>query len=229
MNVALDLRSLLRSKIPDPIRLQKSLQQVGIPRPVRDRIVVGTKRMLAPGEESRRIRLATQLNPPHSVDLDSFMLSGSGILDSSSLPSARPAALDAQKFFSELKDLNRITKPEGHRKAQFLIQIVGDDELLSRPKIAEFVLCDELVSLATHYLGQVPVLSSVCLLWSPPNETVAESQFYHYDGEDRSQLKIILNVNDVDVDTGPFTFMSAQHSANVARTRRHSVTLKVPE
>ncbi len=69
------------------------------------------------------------------------------------------------------------------------------------------------------------MLSRADLWWSPPNESKAESQLYHYDGEDKSQLKIILNVGDVDENTGPFTFLTAVASEQVGKTRRHSARL----
>lgn len=92
-------------------------------------------------------------------------------------------------------------------------------------EVCDFILHDEIVSAATHYLDEVPVLSAIKLWWSPPNETCEESQLYHYDGEDKTQLKIFLHVSDVGTDCGPFTYVPADLSDRVTSTRRHSARL----
>ncbi len=203
----------------DSIRIQKGLQKVGLPRGMRDRVVSGAKRMKAPGEEDRRIKFLARVPKPTIADLETFKPAGAGFLDTRALPEAAAATKDAQALLAELNDLGRIAKPEKQRKRDFLVQLAGDAELLARPKIADFVLSDEILSLASHYLGQVPLLSRFDLWWSPVNDSLAESQFYHYDGEDETQLKVILYVNDVNADTGPFTLLSAQNSEKVRSTK----------
>jgi hypothetical protein len=73
------------------------------------------------------------------------------------------------------------------------------------------------VDLATAYMGAVPVLSSARLWWTPPNDSVQQSQLYHSDGEDDRQLKFFFNLFDVTEDAGPLTFLPADVSAQVRR------------
>ncbi|MEM8686043.1 MAG: hypothetical protein AAGF81_01850 [Pseudomonadota bacterium] len=218
-------RTLLHKPMADPVRLQKSLQRIGIPRSLRDGIVVGTKSVLAPGEQEKRKRRVAEVAPPKSTPIDTFRSDGAAILASDLVPGAREAAKAMGGLFDSLKDAGRVVKPTGHRKADFLVRLAGDEEVMALEPVCNFVLSDELIGLASHYFGQVPVLSRVDFWWSPPNDSKAESQMYHYDGEDKSQLKVILNVVDVDENTGPFTFLTAPASSKIAKTRRHSARL----
>ncbi len=207
------------SKSVSAVGLQRGLQKIGVPRGLRDRVVVGTKRMMAPGEEVRRTHFLKQIRRPACVDLSSFKTAGAGLLDRSAVPEAEAATQDAQAYLAELKEMGRIEKPANQRKRDFLVQLAGDADLMARPKIAEFVLSEEILSLASHYLGQVPLLSRFDMWWSPVNASLSESQFYHYDGEDETQLKVILYLNRVDEETGPFTLLSAQDSEKVKSTK----------
>ncbi len=220
-----DRRAWLQKPMADPVRLQKSLQRFGIPRRMRDTIVVGTKNVLAPGEEARRCEQLSQVAEPKCAEIESFRSTGAGLLDTTQMPQAQPAAAAMSRFYGQLKDDGRVSKPDGHRKANFLVRLAGDEEVMAIEPVRGFILSDELISLASHYFGQVPVLSRVDLWWSPPNESKAESQLYHYDGEDKSQLKVILNVVDVDENTGPFTFLTAGASEKIGKSRRHSARL----
>ncbi|MCP5080126.1 MAG: hypothetical protein GY948_00320 [Alphaproteobacteria bacterium] len=223
--MAIDTRALLQKPMADPVRLQKSLQKFGIPRSLRDRIVVGTKTVLAPGEEAKRKQQITKIAKPKSTAIEDFKINGSGLLASEHLPEAQPATTAMHAFYTQLDAAGRVQKPADQRKAEFLVRLASNEEIMEIKPVREFVLSDELIGLASHYFGQVPVLSRADLWWSPPNESKAESQLYHYDGEDKSQLKIILNVVDVDENTGPFTFLPAGASEKIGRNRRHSARL----
>ncbi len=207
------------AKSVDAIGIQQKLQKVGIPRGMRDRVVTGTKRLKAPGEEERRVGFLKQVPRPGCVDLEPFKVAGAGFLDAGEVPEAAAATEDAQAYLAELKDAGKVVKPVKQRKRDFLVQLAGDADLLARPKIADYVLSDEILGLASHYLGQVPLLTRFDMWWSPVNKSLSESQFYHYDGEDETQLKVILYINDVDEETGPFTLLSAQDSEKVKSTK----------
>ena len=223
--MAFDTRTLLRKPMADPIRLQKSLQKFGIPRSLRDTIVVGTKTVLAPGEEAKRKSRAEASALPKSVSMEALKREGAAILDAQHIPEAGPAARALKELYANLQQAGRVRKPDGHYKASFLVRLTGDEDVMALAPVRDFILGDELIGMACRYFDQVPILSGVGLWWSPINETMSESQLYHYDGEDKSQLKIILNVVDVDDTTGPFTFLSATASDTIATTRRHSERL----
>ncbi|MCP5082049.1 MAG: hypothetical protein GY948_10170 [Alphaproteobacteria bacterium] len=207
------------AKSVDSVRIQKRLQKVGIPRGMRDFVVTGAKRVMAPGEEERRVSYLSKVPKPRCVDFDSFKKAGAGFLDNAALPEGEAATQEAQALLAELKATGQVVKPARQRKRDFLVRLAGHAELLARPEIADFVLSDELLALASHYLGQVPVLTRFDMWWSPINDKMSESQFYHYDGEDETQLKIIVYLNDVDLENGPFTTLSAADSEKVKSTK----------
>lgn len=127
--------------------------------------------------------------------------------------------------FDEFKERDEFKKTQTRRKASFLVLLKKDEELLAEPGIAEFALSDEMPGVVSDYLGGAPVLSQIKLWWSPPTETMLESQRYHFDAEDSTQLKVFLNVNEIGADAGAFTYLPAPASAKVPQRKRASQRL----
>jgi hypothetical protein len=74
----------------------------------------------------------------------------------------------------------------------------------------------EVLRVISNYMGMVPLLYRINILYSPNNEVIeASSQFYHLDPEDVIMAKIFVFVEDVDDDTGPTTALPADRSALV--------------
>ena len=216
--------STYRSRMSwDPVKLNKRLQGLGVPRKLRDSIVVAAKHLSVPGEQEHRKTGLSATDAPGDVDVRRFVADGYVHLPDSLDHMAQLAADDLDDYFAAS------TKSTSHgagRKEQFLRALAVNGELLCRAPVRDFVLGERVLSLATHYFGEVPVLSDVRLWWSPPNDSCVESQQYHFDGEDRTQLKLFLNVRDVDEDNGPLTVIDAASSAMIARQRRRSARLE---
>ena len=76
----------------------------------------------------------------------------------------------------------------------------------------------EVLRVVSNYMGMLPVLHRINLLYSPNDEVVeASSQFFHLDPEDVVMSKIFVYVEDVDRDTGPTTALPADRSTVVRR------------
>ncbi len=90
-------------------------------------------------------------------------------------------------------------------------------ELEEIRKVADFALSKEMVQAAACYLGEMPILGDIYLLYTPVNKKKVESQLYHQDGEDYRQCKFFLAIEDVDEGKGPFTFFPANISQEAAR------------
>ena len=75
----------------------------------------------------------------------------------------------------------------------------------------DFALSDALLSLVTNYLGTIPHLNRIDLLYSVNHggEEAISSQIYHLDPEGTRQAKLFMNLRDVGPDEGPFTFIPA--------------------
>lgn len=76
----------------------------------------------------------------------------------------------------------------------------------------------EILRVVSNYMGMVPLLHRINVLYSPNNEVIeSSSQFFHLDPEDVIMTKIFVFVEDVDRDTGPTTVLPADRSSVVRR------------
>lgn len=105
-------------------------------------------------------------------------------------------------------------------KHRIVFDLLSDDEIERRPELVDFALSHALVAAATEYLGTVPVLRRIGLglsLADPAHPTPLHSQLFHLDGEDFAQLKLLVNVSDVEGADGPFTWIDASATERVLR------------
>jgi hypothetical protein len=103
------------------------------------------------------------------------------------------------------------------RKQSFLRYLLKDEDLQQHPEIVEFALSDALLGAATRYLGMVPYLSRVDLMYSLPrgsDDNIA-SQLFHLDHEGVEQVKVFIHLFDVGEREGPFTFIPADATTRI--------------
>ncbi len=115
-------------------------------------------------------------------------------------------------------------------KHRLVWDLLSDAELAARPELVEFALQQDLVDAAVAYLRTVPILRRVGLGLSSPDPAQREpmhSQRYHLDGEDFSQLKLLINVWPVGEADGPFTFASAPATERVLRRVRFDLHARI--
>jgi hypothetical protein len=109
------------------------------------------------------------------------------------------------------------------RKQSFLHYLLDDDDLRRHPELVNFALGDAMLGSATGYLGIVPHLTRVDLMYSLPRTGGAkniESQLFHLDHEGLTQIKHFIHVFDVGEHEGPFTFIPADATARIVRDVR---------
>jgi len=76
----------------------------------------------------------------------------------------------------------------------------------------------EVLRVVSNYLGMLPILHRINLLYSPNDEDVElSSQFYHLDPGDLTMMKIFVFVENVDEETGPTTALPVDRSTVVRR------------
>lgn len=104
-------------------------------------------------------------------------------------------------------------------KHGYLRNLLSNDDLRESPILVDFALSDAAMGMATRYLGTIPYLNRVDLLYSVPREDddKVSSQLFHVDPEGLSQVKFFINVFDVGDHEGPFTFIPADDTARVVR------------
>jgi hypothetical protein len=109
------------------------------------------------------------------------------------------------------------------RKQSFLRYLLDDDDLRRHPELVSFALSDAMLGSATRYLGMVPYLTRIDLMYSLPRTGGGkniESQLFHLDHEGLTQIKHFIHVFDVGEHEGPFTFIPADATARIVRDVR---------
>jgi len=108
------------------------------------------------------------------------------------------------------------------QKQSFLRYLLDDEDLRMHPEIVDLALSDGLLGAATRYLGMVPYLSRVDLMYSLPRgsgDNIA-SQLFHLDYEGVTQVKAFVHLFDVTDREGPFTFIPANATTRIVNDIR---------
>jgi len=103
------------------------------------------------------------------------------------------------------------------RKDRFLRNLLNDHDLSSNPALVDFALSDAVLGMATRYLGGVPYLCRVDIVYSlprPGGDNLA-SQLFHVDPEGLTQVKYFIHLYDVGESEGPFTFIPADETTRI--------------
>lgn len=157
--------------------------------------------------ESRRKLLQKLPVPRFKIDPDIGFYKTDSFSDFQEL---KDSILNGNKLISE----HLTTKSEKTFKKNYL-QSINYDLSLDNPFL-KLALNKELVSIASHYLGFVPILSNINLWYSPNDGSIQKgSQLYHLDWADVKQCKLFIPLQEIDEETGPTTFLSAIESNKV--------------
>jgi hypothetical protein len=132
-----------------------------------------------------------------------------------------------------IEEAGEIIRERGGRKHSaiqypFLRSLLFPGDLKKYPAFLDFVTSTELLATVIDYLGTIPVLSKV----RPPGVRFMESnvkldpdshlpprdsQLYHIDFYDSPQVYVLVLVEDVTPECGPWTFLPASTTDRVAR------------
>jgi hypothetical protein len=174
----------------------------------------------APGDALQRRSVVKDYNRQHPTSrMD--RREGFAMIDPSQLPGVDDIIGLAVALFEEKKrQLEGSTGPVNEQHAKkwaFMRSVLSNTDLYHNPQLVDFALSDGLLSLVTNYLGTVPHLNRVDLLYSVAHggEEAISSQVYHLDPEGRRQAKLFLNLRDVGPDEGPFTFIPASETSRI--------------
>lgn len=174
----------------------------------------------APGDAVQRrhaVRTYNRLHPNARMD----RRDGYAMVDAPQLPGVDtviPLALDL--FERKQRELEASTGPASElhaKKWAFMRSVLNNADLYHNPALVDFALSDGLLSLVTNYLGTIPHLNRVDLLYSVDHggPDAISSQIYHLDPEGRRQAKLFLNLRTVGPDEGPFTFIPASETMRI--------------
>lgn len=131
---------------------------------------------------------------------------------------ALPASLEfARQVFDE-RSAAAVLDDRPFRGADLLTGIRYEDA----PPFFDLALSDEILRLATDYLGEIPVLMRPRLWLTRPQKPGTElggTQLFHRGRPDarhiERQAKFLFAMSDVDDNSGPFTFLPAEVSESI--------------
>lgn len=83
--------------------------------------------------------------------------------------------------------------------------------------VLEVLKNPEYINLIRQYFGDRAYLWNIGLNFSPPSKYIVNSQKWHFDYGDTKQLHFIIYLTDVDLESGPFTFLPKNLSTKVKR------------
>lgn len=174
----------------------------------------------APGDALQRRSTVGLYNRQHPNTRMS-RADGYALVGPAQLPGVDAVIPLALELFEEKK--RRLEEADGpiseqrNKKWAFMRSLLTNTDLYEHPQLVDFALSDGLLSLVTNYLGTIPHLNRVDLLYSVAHggEDVISSQIYHLDPEGRRQAKLFLNLRDVGPDEGPFTFIPASETSRI--------------
>lgn len=84
--------------------------------------------------------------------------------------------------------------------------------------ILKLLCCKDLMFPIFQYFGEIPALMNVQLIYSPNDRVIpGTSQEYHFDGQDFKSLQVFIFCDDVSLNCGPVTVVSARDSSYIAK------------
>jgi hypothetical protein len=139
---------------------------------------------------------------------------GYAILPPYSIEGVKEVVAESMRIFeSSNKISSQVSK-------QYLRDIPIEDNLSMDSPFLKLALNPKLLSVVTQYLGVAPILREIKMRYSPNQEMMGGSQYFHTDKEDLRSIKVFIFISDADDVSGPLTALSAKASENVIRSIR---------
>jgi hypothetical protein len=120
----------------------------------------------------------------------------------------------AQKLMSE------IPKSISGQKNEFVVHATPQ-QMMEHPEIFLWGLEQRLLNIVENYLGLPVAYQGVFYRRDIANEVAIKSRLWHIDMEDRKVLKIIVYLNDVNDDTGPFQYIPHSLTSTAVRSLKY--------
>lgn len=188
-----------------------------------ERIMRAGKSVRIRRDQSRRRELASTL--PRKPELEHLLdpVRGFGLIPKGMIDRV-PAAI---AFAQQVLEKRRHERSDDGSDI-FHDHILTPSHYEEAPPIFDLALSDDVLQIASEYLGEIPVLLRILISWSPVNSSMTGSQLYHRDGQFwfQRRAKFIFAANDIDETSGPFTFLPADISERVSKNFR---TFKMPD
>jgi hypothetical protein len=109
--------------------------------------------------------------------------------------------------------------PATASRKRFLVPVQDPAAVTLDSAVMRFALREDVLNAVSRYLGVVPFLSTISVLFSDVVKGApTSSQLHHCDGDDVTQVKVFVYCSDVDPGSGPLTLLPADDSLRVRRS-----------
>ena len=133
----------------------------------------------------------------------------------------RPQFPELVEAIEAAQGLIAATDPAQHvrSKEQLITQLLDPGELTLDSPYMRLALRPDILSCASAYLGVVPILSTVDVWFSrwTGEDALQNSQLFHLDWGDTSQVKLFVLCSDVEARHGPLVFIDAERSERLRK------------
>jgi hypothetical protein len=163
---------------------------------------------------SRRKSVAQQVFSMHSRRWSIPKEKGVLIVPAEHIPEASQVIRVAQTLVDNQEEIWARKKKS---KPQLVSDLLPQSTITLDSAYMEFGLREDILSVVAAYLGLVPILASI-EVWSSLPSAVPEwgnSQLYHCDWADISQVKVFIHASDVFLENGPLTVINSNVSKKV--------------
>ncbi len=189
------------------------------------------RREAALERDDERFRLATELAEAARFTIPDEK--GYLILPPGSLPEAQPV-IEAGNALVDSIGHDRLLAEFNPRKDTMSRGFLPPDAAELGSPYMSFALHDDVVAAAAGYLGVVPILLNIDIwyAYAPPSKKgPINASLWHLDGDDTTQVKVWVHLNDVVPEAGPLTALDASLSEEFAEHTEYdsSVEYRIPD
>lgn len=151
---------------------------------------------------------ATDLNLVETLKTEGVVVTS---LEALSIPSTPQMLKAVEKIIPE------IPKTQSGDKDEYVVH-ASSQQMMENPEIILWGLEQRLLNIAENYLGLPVAYHGAYFRRDIANTVERKSRLWHIDSEDRRLFKIIIYLNDVDEQSGPFQYIPQPLTSKVARS-----------
>jgi len=189
-----------------------------VPRKLAQRIARGINFAMQPFAYGPRKAMAEKLTttPASALHIDAQTAFCTSQFDG--IAEVEPALVRAKEIYNAAREEQNLQRFKGGRsKKSFLMYASQSEQSAQYDELMRLALARPVLDAVASYLGTMPILNSVNIMVSEPNDSAQASQLYHLDFADIHQIKMFIAIEDVTDEHGPFTFVPSDKTRELIK------------